>query len=226
VAKYPFSDGSSIDAKIRAARAAGKSEDVCRIGDAEDIYYNLALSFIDKCPDRVLDTGCYQGAFTNRIALEKGARELVGVDASEEAISVARARYPQHQFISGDFEDIDLKGDFDYIYAMGWLHVKPDEGVARCLRQMRSLLRPDGRLIITGGYANWQEGRLERVRTMTTRYFDLMLEITYDKQIEYAPDACIRFSKRHFMWLLDARRSARSLAKHFMWLLRSGGERR
>ena len=85
---------------------------------------------------------------------------------------------------------------------------------------MRAVLRPDGRLIITGGYANWGEGRLDRMRVMSAKYFDLILEVTYDKSIEYAAADKIRFSKKHFMWLLHTKHSGfKRAVKTFMWFL-------
>ena len=202
MAKHPFTQSSSIDAKIQAARAKGESLDVCKVGDAEDIYYNLALSLIHTPARRMLDTGCYQGAFSRRLASVDGVDDVVGVDASTESIEVAKARYPQIRFLAGDFEHATLDGSFDYIFAMGWLHIKPLTAIDKCLRKFRGLLSTNGHLVITGGYQNWVDVTLENFRRSVAGHFELILELTYDKHIEYAPPNRLHFSKKHFIWLL------------------------
>lgn len=203
MAKYPYSDSSSIDQKILTAREKGDRADVCKVGEAMDIYYNLALSFIDRPVNRVLDTGCYQGAFTARLQRETGAQEAVGIDASAESIAVARERFPDVSFIAGDVESTPLPGQFDYIYAMGWLHVKPLDAIERTLGKMIDALAPGGRMIITGGYKNWADVKFDDFKALVDRHLALVLDVGYEKHREYAPEGLIRFSARHYLWMLE-----------------------
>lgn len=204
MAKYPYSCSRSIDQKIVTAAQRGDADDVCRVGDAEDIYYSLALSFIDRPVRRVLDTGCYQGAFSARVHRERQVSEVVGIDASEESITRARLRFPELQFLVGDVETVDLPGsDFDYVFAMGWLHVKPLDAIERTIVRLRDALATDGRLIITGGYRNWADVSFDDFRSVVERHLVRVLDVTYEKHREYAPEGRIRFSNRHYLWMLQ-----------------------
>jgi SAM-dependent methyltransferase len=205
MAKYPFSSSDSVDAKIQAARRDGGGLDVCKVGEAGDIYYSLALSMITRPGARVLDTGCYQGAFAERVRIERAAREVIGIDASGESIALARQRFPLVNFVHGDCETTVPPGAFDYIFAMGWLHVKPIEGIRRTLKSFAAALAPGGYLVVTGGYKNWADVTLDEFRALVAERFDLVLELTYHKHRPYAPEECIQFSAVHFMWLLEVK---------------------
>jgi ubiquinone/menaquinone biosynthesis C-methylase UbiE len=95
----------------------------------------------------VLDLGCGEGAFTAALA-GVGARPI-GVDVSEVALRRARERHP----------DLDLRaaapggqlpledGAVDVVWASEVLAFVPD--TARVLSEVRRVLRPEGRLLVT-----------------------------------------------------------------------------
>lgn len=201
--RYPYSSADSIDQKIRDARARNESTDVCKIDAAQDLYYNIALGLIDRPVQRILDTGCYQGAFSARLLKETSATQVTGIDPSTESIAIARARFPDVTFVEDDAETADLNGPYDFIYAMGWLHVKSAEAIDRTLRNLVSALAPDGRIIITGGYKNWAGVPFETFREIVEQHLSLMVELNYEKHREYAPEGRIRFSARHYFWMLE-----------------------
>ncbi len=91
---------------------------------------------------RVLDVGCGPGTNATRFP---GA-EYVGIDINDRYIDFARAKYPGHRFVQADLRTADLSslGTFDTILVSSFLHHIPDDAVRRILRQVPSLLGPDG----------------------------------------------------------------------------------
>jgi ubiquinone/menaquinone biosynthesis C-methylase UbiE len=97
--------------------------------------------------DRALDVGCGTGEFTAALA-EAGA-EAVGVDVAEAALQRARIRHPGLDFrlvaIDGPlpFED----NRFEVVWASEVIEHVAD--TARWLSEVRRVLAPRGRLLIT-----------------------------------------------------------------------------
>lgn len=99
--------------------------------------------------ERILDLGCGDGVLSLRL-MEAGA-EVMGVDASPDMVSAARARGVDAHV--GDGRALALDGPFDAVFsnaAMHWM-TDPDavlSGIARALR-------PGGRLVAEmGGHGN------------------------------------------------------------------------
>jgi SAM-dependent methyltransferase len=97
--------------------------------------------------DRVLDLGSGAGDFTAEIA--SAGFEVVGVDVAEAAISRARSRHPELDFrvapIDGPLPLED--GAFDLVWASEVIEHVTD--TARWLSEVRRVLRPGGRLLLT-----------------------------------------------------------------------------
>jgi SAM-dependent methyltransferase len=97
--------------------------------------------------EQALDLGCGTGEFTAALA-EAGA-QAVGADVAEAALARARARHPQLDFrlvpIDGPlpFE----VGAFDLVWASEVIEHVAD--TARWLSEVRHVLAPRGRLLIT-----------------------------------------------------------------------------
>jgi SAM-dependent methyltransferase len=91
---------------------------------------------------RVLDAGC-GGGRTSAWLVEQGA-EVVGIDASEEMLTIARDRLPSATFVHGDLaEPLPFAdGSFDVIVSSLVMHYLRDWTAA--LRELRRVLRPDG----------------------------------------------------------------------------------
>lgn len=96
---------------------------------------------------RALDIGCGEGAFTASIAQAGG--EVVGVEVAGAAIARARARHPELEFRRVEidaalpFED----GSFELIWASEVIEHVAD--TARWLSELRRVLAPGGRLLVT-----------------------------------------------------------------------------
>jgi ubiquinone/menaquinone biosynthesis C-methylase UbiE len=97
--------------------------------------------------DRVLDLGCGQGDLTAVLA-DAGTRPL-GVEVAEAALSRARRRHPELSFtrapIDGPLPLPD--GAFDVVWASEVIEHVAD--TARWLSEVRRVLVPSGRLLVT-----------------------------------------------------------------------------
>jgi SAM-dependent methyltransferase len=97
--------------------------------------------------DRALDNGCGDGRFTGLLA-EAGA-EPTGVDVADAALRRARAAHPGIRFVRTPMEGplpFD-DGAFDLVWASEVIEHVPD--TARWLSEIRRVLRPGGRLLLT-----------------------------------------------------------------------------
>jgi ubiquinone/menaquinone biosynthesis C-methylase UbiE len=97
--------------------------------------------------DRVLDVGCGDGRFCAELA-QAGARPL-GIDVAGRAIRRARERHPEL-----DFEVVEPHGpwplddaSFDAVWASEVIGHVAD--TARWLSEVRRVLKPRGRLLVT-----------------------------------------------------------------------------
>jgi SAM-dependent methyltransferase len=97
---------------------------------------------------RVLDAGCgvgYGSAF-----LGEGARSVVGVDVSDEAIDYARARYGGRnvEFTVGDLQQLGQDdAEFDAVVAFEVIEHLPHP--ERFVAEARRVLKPDGVLVVS-----------------------------------------------------------------------------
>lgn len=100
-----------------------------------------------RADDRVLDLGCGEGVFTAAIAQAGGA--AVGVEVAEAAINRARTQHPELDFrlVSVDGPLPFEEGCFDLVWASEVIEHVAD--TARWLSEVRRVLVPDGRLLIT-----------------------------------------------------------------------------
>jgi ubiquinone/menaquinone biosynthesis C-methylase UbiE len=98
--------------------------------------------------ERVLDLGCGAGEFI-AVAAQAGAAQVVGADVAEAALARARRRLP-----AGDLRVVPFDGPlpftdnaFDVVWASEVIEHVAD--TARWLSEVRRVLAPGGRLLIT-----------------------------------------------------------------------------
>lgn len=113
-----------------------------------------ALQAINWKNKTVLDVGCGTGLMA-ALAARSGAKKVIGIDFSPDAISTANAEHV-HKNLAYRVEDIKKhRGVYDIIVSLGTLeHMdKPFE----ILRMLKKHLKPDGMILITS--PNWSNPR-------------------------------------------------------------------
>jgi SAM-dependent methyltransferase len=129
-------------------------------------------------PDaNILDLGCGNGGVARKLARRGHLGQYVGMDFSEELLKLAKSnaqspiykRPTSHvQFIQSDLTSANWKHQlpipnprFDFMFAFAVLHHLPSREVRLgFLRQVRSLMAPDGRFVLS----NWQFLNSPRMR--------------------------------------------------------------
>jgi SAM-dependent methyltransferase len=94
---------------------------------------------------RVLDAGCGSGLFA-QLAGARGC-DVIGLDASEPLLSIARQRNPGVAFHHGDLEALPFPdGHFDIVTGINSFQYAVDQRHA--LAEARRVVRPGGRVIV------------------------------------------------------------------------------
>ena len=111
----------------------------------------------------VLDIGCGRGELTCEAA-RRGAARAVGIDYSPAALELSRERArlldprdrERVEFRLADAKGLDFPDStFDAVFLVDvYEHLHPYE-VERCLREVRRVLRPWGRLVVHTGPNTW-----------------------------------------------------------------------
>ena len=119
--------------------------------------------------DAVLDFGCGNGRLLE--LFEGKTVDYTGIDQSRALIERARARHPNTRFLCGEGSKLPFEdASFDAVFAIAVMHHIPS--VARreeLLAEIRRILKPGGRLVITA-WNLWQR-----------KYFPLMVKHTLKK---------------------------------------------
>ena len=112
--------------------------------------YERTLSVIrESRAERVLEAGCGEGAFSERVLEEELAASLVGVDASDAALARARARcaeFPGARFVRANLASDVPDGAFDLIICAETLYYIGPRFVRAC-SLLANHLAPGGRLV-------------------------------------------------------------------------------
>lgn len=102
-------------------------------------------------PRRIVDAGCATGAFTAMLAQTFSSADVVGIDIAEAAIARAGARYPGIAFERMALDECASKyaSSADLVTCLEVLYYLPWNERASVLRQLRSMLRPGGILLVS-----------------------------------------------------------------------------
>jgi SAM-dependent methyltransferase len=93
-----------------------------------------------------LDVGC-GGNNINTLELGRRAKNVVGLDSSDEAIRLAKKYYPELTIIKGTWPDFNFKEQFDCITFFDVLEHIDDEALA--LKKAQENLTPGGTVLLT-----------------------------------------------------------------------------
>jgi trans-aconitate 2-methyltransferase len=107
--------------------------------------------------ETVLDAGCGSGRVTELIVERVPNGRVIGVDASESMIDVARKRLgPDVELIHADLLDLELEVPVDVVFSNATFHWIGDH--PRLFQRLHTLLRPGGTLSAQcGGQGNVAE---------------------------------------------------------------------
>jgi SAM-dependent methyltransferase len=123
-----------------------------RVGgvDARDVSFEAVR---EAQPGRVLEVGCGEGEFSERLAGELGV-EIVALDQSSRMVELARARGVDARV--GDVQELPFEdGSFDVAVAAWMLYHVPQ--LDRALAELARVLVPDGRLVAVTNRENHLE---------------------------------------------------------------------
>ena len=108
-------------------------------------YGQDVLSLIRKKGGRALDLGCGNGALTAKLS-EMGF-DVMGLDASDDMIALARKDYPELEFLSGDACSFSLDEKADLIFSNAVLHWIDPENQDAMLSNVYANLRDGGEFV-------------------------------------------------------------------------------
>jgi len=92
----------------------------------EEVWLERFVALLPEKP-RILDIGCGMGEPIASWLIGRGAR-VTGLDSSPAMIALARARFPDHEWIVGDMRALDLGRRFDGLIAWhSFFHLSPED---------------------------------------------------------------------------------------------------
>ncbi len=113
-------------------------------------YLNFVLNKLKLIQfHSLLDVGCGDGRFLYETKKIFPNANLLGIDSSQKAISLARVMNPDIEFICGNIEKINLNGQYDTITLIEVLEHIPPMEIPSFLQTLHRSLKTDGKLIIT-----------------------------------------------------------------------------
>ena len=132
------------------------------------LRYDRAFSLLQGlwALDKVLDVGCGEGIFTNRLReVVKGDAGIVwGIDVSVTAIEQAKRRFWNLFFQVAPITAIPFSDSaFDLVSCLDVIYYLDDAGRKKAVDELRRILKPGGHLLIS---TSWP--RLTKTRTGTS----------------------------------------------------------
>jgi SAM-dependent methyltransferase len=103
-----------------------------------------AVSALPVERPRILELGCGTGWLANQLA---AFGPYTGWDLSEEAIELARERFPLHRFEVADIHDVCGEDPFDVVVSVDAIAYFRDQGLA--FRNVHDVLTPGGHFVVS-----------------------------------------------------------------------------
>ena len=95
--------------------------------------------------DLLLDAGCGSGLFTY-MAIQAGA-QVIGIDAANGLLEVARRRNPGNNFLEEDLEDLPF-ADESFHFVIGFNSFQYAGSFEKAMEEAARVLKPGGKLVI------------------------------------------------------------------------------
>ncbi len=124
----------------------------------EEKYLELICSLIPK-QGNILDLGCGSGKPIFEYFKNRGY-QVVGVDASEKILSIARENFPEDEFFLMDMRQLKLEQKFNAIIAWHSFFHLEGKDQEKMFKIFQEQLKPNGVLMFTSGNENaeaWSE---------------------------------------------------------------------
>jgi SAM-dependent methyltransferase len=143
---------------LKVSRAARRQlqEDIAGKRDrwiqANHYYYSCIkrlLRFIIEPNKRVLEVRCQTGHLLAAVEPSVG----VGTEISEKLVDLARANYPNLQFLRADTEDVALDAEFDYILVS---HIFDTVDIQSTLERVKAHCKPETRVVVLNYSQLWE----------------------------------------------------------------------
>jgi ubiquinone biosynthesis O-methyltransferase len=149
-----MSDNKKLREKYNDVYKNGKESFFSRFSNGEDISETdkTVLESINWVDKRVIDIGCGTGNTAARIA-EIGARSVLGIDYSSNAIKLANNRYSfdNLEFQVGSLKSLESSTEiFDIVTSLGTLEHMDDP--KKSLRQMLKMVNEGGQVVLVCPY--------------------------------------------------------------------------
>ncbi|WP_313368881.1 class I SAM-dependent DNA methyltransferase [Sphingobacterium mizutaii] len=115
----------------------------------EEQYLELICSLIPN-QGNILDLGCGSGKPIFEYFKNRGY-QVVGVDASEKILSIARENFPEDEFFLMNMRQLKLEQKFDAIIAWHSLFHLEGKDQEKMFKIFQEQLKPNGVLMFTSG---------------------------------------------------------------------------
>lgn len=148
---------------VREMERMTAREDVSYLHPSKRWEYPWSLERADLQPgDRVLDAGCGGSIFPAWLAAQ--GMSVAAVDLNPPA-GLAALHGLNYLSIQGNLACLPFaEGVFQAVFCISVIEHLPEDGIARAMAELRRVLRPGGRLLLTTDYARdaseemWHEG--------------------------------------------------------------------
>lgn len=152
----------------------------CYKAKARRLKEALISNSIEVKGRTVCDIGCGTGFYTN-FYLQRGAKNIVGVDITGVSIENLKKKHPNHSFVQGNIalpsilEQINLR--FDIINIIDVLyHVTEDSAFNQALLNIFALTKLNGYIIFTDTWNQRNVRCAEHVRTRSKEAYEAIFK--------------------------------------------------
>lgn len=114
----------------------------------DELQFLLADATTGNSVSSVLDLGCGTGETAIAVLKRHPHARLMGIDSSEDMLSIARKRLPSATFIVSRLEDSLPEGPFDAVVSAFAIHHLDGQEKATLFRRIAHVLSPGGRFVM------------------------------------------------------------------------------
>lgn len=132
-----FGFGNRVSKSIWEKQFGGKDWDYLYAEAEKDHYLIIVDLFTKYGSGKILDVGCGQGVLYHYLKAAAAPLNYLGIDISGNAITKAKAAFPDVSFEQLDFDYRNLEGKFDVIIFNETLYYfnRPLDTIQKCIDQ-------------------------------------------------------------------------------------------